>query len=268
MDSETQKTEPLYEFLAWLEVNKKRVAIGGGAALAVIGIITTVAWYKNQQEFVASEALSAIRIPYSPAEAVPAGTTEKLQQLSAQYSGTAAALRAELIRAGLLFTEGKHAEAQAAFEAYQRNHPESQWVQDAVFGIAVSLDAQNKVPEAIARYEDFTRRYPTDPNADQSRLHLASLFEKSGKPAQAMEQYEKITKAAAAAQGAYSPATAEAQERLRALLAKNPQLAPAPAPAPQVNPSPVTTVRSNPPLMLRTNLVPRAATNAPAAKAK
>ena len=268
MDSETQKTEPLYEFLAWLEVNKKRVAIGGTAALVVIGTIVTVTWYKNQQEFVASEALSAIHIPYSPAEAVPPGTAEKLQQLAAQYSGTAAALRAELIRAGLLYTDGKYAEAQAAFEAYQRNHPESQWVQDAVFGIAVSLDAQNKVPEAIARYEDFTRRYPTDPNADQSRLHLASLLEKSGNPAKALEQYEKITKSAAATQGGYSPAMAEAQERQRALLAKNPQLAPPAAPTPKMTPAPAPMVRSNPPLMLRTNLVPRPAANPPAAGTK
>lgn len=268
MDSETHKTEPLYEFLAWLEVNKKRVIVGGVVLLAVIGIVTTVVWYKNQQEFAASEALSAVRLPYNPSEPVPPGTTEKLQQVADKFSGTAAASRAELIRAGLFYTDGKYPEAQAAFDKFLRDHPDSQWVANAVFGIAVSLDAQKKAPEAIAKYEDFARRYPTDPSADQARLQLASLLEASGKAKEALEQYEKITKTAGANPGGGSPYMGEAQERQRLLLSKHPELAPAPAPtlAPPTTP---TVVRSNAPLMLRTNLVPRAAvSNAPAAKAK
>jgi len=267
MDSETHKTEPLYEFLAWLEVNKKRVITGGVTLLAVIGIVTTVVWYKNQQEFAASAALSAVRLPYNPSEAVPPGTAEKLQQVAEQYSGTAAASRAELIRAGLFYTDGKYPEAQAAFDKFLRDHPDSQWVAEAVFGIAVSLDAQKKVPEAIAKYEDFARRYPSDPSADQARLQLAGLLESSGKAAQALEQYEKITKGAGANPGGGSPYTGEAQERERLLLTKHPELAPAPAPTLNTPPAP-TMVRSNPPLMLRTNLVPRPASNAPAAKSK
>jgi tetratricopeptide (TPR) repeat protein len=254
MDSETRKTEPLYEFLGWLEVNKKQVAIGAGAVVLIIGAIVTVTWYKNQQEFRASEALSAVRVPYQPSEAASAETLGKLQKVSAEYSGTAAALRAELIRAGLLFSNGKYAEAQAAFEKYVRDHAESRWVPEAVFGVAVCLDAQNKTSDAIAKYEDFARRFSTDPNTDQARLHLATLYEATGKFADAIKEYDKIVKAPN-----YSPSYSEAQERQALLLRKHPELAP-------TNPPPVTPTlppfaRTNVVTPLRTNLAP--ATNVP-----
>lgn len=246
MDSETQKTEPLYEFLAWLEVNKKRVAIGAVAVLVAAGIIATVVWYNKQQEFTASEALSNIRLPFNPAEAVPAETTTKLQKLIGDYPNTAAGMRGELILAGLLFTDGKYPEAQAAFEKFLRAHPESQWSPQAAYSVAVCLDASKKTNDALLKYEDYARRYPTDPNADQARLHLGTLYEAAGKPAQAIEQYDKITKAMT-----FSPAAQEAQERQRALLVKFPQLAPAPA----TTPSPVSLTQTTAVTTVRTNLV-------------
>lgn len=254
MDSEQKTSEPLYEFLAWLEVNKKRVAIGGSAVLGVAGILALTSWYKGQNELNAAHALAEVRVPYYPGEPMQPGTVEKLQNVAAQYSGTAAGARAELTRAGLLFAEAKYAEAQAAFENFIKSHPESAWMAEAVYGVAVCLDAQKKATEAAAKYEDFTRRYPTDPNVDQARLHLATLFESTGKPAQALEQYDKIVKAMS-----YTPAAQEAQERLRQLLAKNPQLIPTNAIAPKPG---LSGLRTNPPIVIRTN-VPLSSNAAP-----
>jgi tetratricopeptide (TPR) repeat protein len=254
MDSETQKTETLYDFLGWLEVNKKRVAIGGGAVLLLVGLVAAVSWYKKQGEFRASEALSAIRIPISPAEAVAPDTLEKLEKLAADYSGTAAAARAELIRAGLLYAGARYADAQAAFEKFVRDHPESPWVSEAYYGVAVSLDAQNKTSDAISKYEDFARRFSTDPKIDQARLHLAMLLEAANKPAEAVKEYDKIVKATS-----FSPAQGEAQERLRALYAKYPHLVP--SNPPPISPTPLTLPTTGAVSAVGSNALP--ATNRP-----
>ncbi len=221
MDSETQKTEALYDFLGWLETNKKQVAMVAGAAVLIVGIIATVMWFRGQEEFRASEALSAIYIPVVTSNTLAPDTLDKLQKVISDYSGTAAAARAELIRAGLLYTTGRYADAQAAFEKFVRDHPENQWVSEAYYGLAVCWDAQNKTNDAIAKYGDFVRRFPSDPKVDPARLHLATLFEAVGKPADAVKEYDQVVKAAVP-----SPFQGEAQERLRRLLIKYPNLAP------------------------------------------
>jgi tetratricopeptide (TPR) repeat protein len=221
MDAAKQKTEALYEFLAWLEVNKKRVIAGAVVVAGVIGLVMFVNWYGKEKERKASEALSAIRLQASPTEPLPADTADKLLKVATDYAGTLAAVRAELIRAGMLFTGGKYTEAEAAFAKFIRDHPENRWVGQAYFGVAVSLDAQNKVNDATAKYEDFVRRFSNDPNVDQARLNLGVLYEAANKPAEAVKEYDKIVKAMS-----YAPAQGEAQERQRRILAKHPELAP------------------------------------------
>jgi tetratricopeptide (TPR) repeat protein len=229
MDAERQKSEALYEFLAWLEVNKKRVAVGAAVVAIVIGVAWIARWYGAEKERKAGQALSAISLQPGPTEPVPADTADKLLKVAAEYPGTLAAIRAELIRASLLFTGGKYAEAEGAFSKFIREHPESRWVGQAYFGAAVSLDAQNKVNDAISKYEDFARRFSNDPNIDQARLNLGVLYEVANKPAEAAKEYDKIVKSASSASSmGYSPAQGEAQERQRRLLAKHPELAPVP----------------------------------------
>ncbi|MBI5385544.1 MAG: tetratricopeptide repeat protein [Verrucomicrobia bacterium] len=262
MDSGTQKSEALYDFLGWLEVNKKRVAIGSAAVLAVIGVIATMSWHRKEQELAASMALSAIRVPTHPSEPVPPDTADKLQKLAATYSGTAAGKRAELIRVSFLFAQGQYAEAQAGFEAFAKAHPESPWIPQAVYGVAVCLDAQSKTNEAIAKYDDFARRYASDPNADQARLHLGTLYEATGKPAQALEVYDKMVKAATA--GGFSPGAQEAQQRQHALLVKYPQLAPTNTPPVVTQRPPISVTPTGAPPVVRTNAA--AGTNVPVIK--
>lgn len=260
MDSVTQKPDAGLEFLTWLEVNKKRVAIGGGVVLVAFGLLLTLNWYKKHHELEASKALTAVRVSLTGAEPVTDETIAQLRKVIADYSGTEAATRAELVLAGALYIQGKYAEAQTAFEAFSRNHPESPWHSQAFYGVAVCLDALGKTNEAIAKYEDFVRRFQTDANVDQARLQLASLLEVVGKQAEAFKEYDKILKAQA-----YSPAYGEAQERHRRLLAANPFLAVSNAPVAPPKPASVTNAVSNVVAAVRTNLP--ATTNRPAAPA-
>jgi predicted negative regulator of RcsB-dependent stress response len=219
MDSETHKTETLYSFLAWLEKNKKQALIGAVAVLVVIGVIATVVWYGEQKEFAASEALAKIHPQVAPGEPIPPDLLAKLQKVAEEFRGTTAAARADLVRGGVLYSGGRYPEAQAVFEKFLRDHPESRWSPEADFGIAASLDAQNKFKEAIARYDRFTKKFGNDPNVDLARLNLAGLYEAANQPQDALQEYDKVINSMVP-----SALPREAHLRKEKLVAKYPSL--------------------------------------------
>ena len=233
MESKAPPSAGFYDFLGWLDVNKQRLAIAA-VIMAFVGlIIGWFVWRSGQREIEAAQALSAVRLPFNPTEPPPPGTAEGFLKVATEFSGTRAAAQAVLRAGSAYFAEGNYAQAQKQFEDFVRQHGDTPWVPQAVFGIAASLDAQGKSPEAISKYNDFLRSYANDPAADQARLNLARLYEASNQPAQAADMLNKVTSA-----GPMTPMAGEAQERLRALQAKHPELMatnvlsrqPAPAP--------------------------------------
>lgn len=262
MESGTPPSAGFYDFLGWLDVNKKRVAIGAGI-LAIVGlIIGFMVWRSGQQEVNAEEALSSVRMPFSPMEQPAAGTAEALAKVAEEYPKTLAAPKA-LLRAGsVYFDTGNFPKAQEQFDKFLRAYGETPWVPQAVYGIAASLDAQGKATNAIEKYNDFLRSYGADPVADHARLSLARLYEQTKQPALALEALNKVVSGAQAA-GGMTPAAGEAQEKMRQLYAAHPTLMPA-NPAP-VMPSPAPNLLTNfvrPTNVIRvTNAVP--GSNAP-----
>jgi tetratricopeptide (TPR) repeat protein len=210
--------------------------------LLVVGtVVGFFVWRSGQRAIEAEEALSAVKMQFTPGEVAGAGAADALMKVAQDYSGTPAAAKA-LLRAGTTyFSEGNYAKAQEQFASYLQKHGETPWVSQAVFGQAASLDAQNKAPEAITKYNDFLRSFPNDPSVDQARLNLARLYTQTQQPALALETLNKIT---GAQPGSYSPASAEAEEKKQELLAKNPTLVP---------PAPVTPATPN--MLLTTNMV-------------
>jgi len=242
MESGTPPSAGFYDFLGWLDVNKKRVAIGAGI-LAIVGVILGfMVWQSGQQEINAEEALSSVRMPFSPMELPAVGTAEALVKVAEEYPKTLAAPKA-LLRAGsVYFDTGNFPKAQEQFDKFIRTYGETPWVPQAVYGIAASLDAQGKATEAIAKYNDFLRSYGTDPVADHARLSLARLYEQTKQPALALEALNKIMAGAQTA-GGMTPAAGEAQEKIRQLYAAHPTLIPS-NPAP-VMPSPAPNLLTN-----------------------
>jgi tetratricopeptide (TPR) repeat protein len=136
-------------------------------------------------------------------------------------------------------------------------------VPQAVYGIAACLEAQGKTADAIAKYNQFIQTYASDPALDQARLSLARLYDQTQQPALALDVLNKLV---SAQPGGFSPAAAEAQDKIKELYAKHPSLAPsnppplAPTPAPNMLTNfirPTNVVRlTNAPLNL-TNTRPR-----------
>src|SRR5262245_48155935 len=104
MAVDASQSPALIGFLTWVEVNKRRLIIGGSLALVATFVVIVVIQHQAQKESDASAALSDIRVPYSAAGLVAPGTAEALFKFAQDYRGTKAAGRALLVGAGLLFS--------------------------------------------------------------------------------------------------------------------------------------------------------------------
>jgi predicted negative regulator of RcsB-dependent stress response len=226
MASDATQPGGLVGFLAWVEVNKKRLVTGGGIAILVIVAAVVFIQQQSQKEYSASEALSNVRVPFNSGNPVPPGTAEALLKVANDHRGTRAAARALLLSAGVLFAEAKsaadYAEAEKRFSQVIQNYPDSEWLTQANRGIAASLAAQGKTPEATAKYEEIRLRSANAPIIDEVRIALARLYE-SQKPEEAFKLYEEVLKNP---QGnPNGPLVAEAGMHQEALIKQHPNLA-------------------------------------------
>ena len=220
MESEAPPSAGFYNFLGWLETNKKSVAMLVAGLLVAGTVAGFFAWRSGQRAMEAEEALSAMKAAFSPNDPLTVGTADALVKIAQEYAGTPAAAKAQLRAGTAYFSEGNYAKSQDQFNSYIQKYGDTPWVSQAVFGVAAALDAQKKSPEAITKYTDFIRSFPNDPSVDQARLNLARLYEQTQQPALALDTLNKLT--GGGQPGNYSPASAEAEEKKKELLAKNP----------------------------------------------
>ncbi len=242
MESGAPPSAAFYNFVGWLDVNKKRVAVGAAIVVFIALVVAVLVWRHSEREGEAARALSAVRVPFNPLDPIPPGTAEAFLKVASDYSGTPAAARAAFSAASVYFVSGQYPQAQQQFNNFLSKHGDTPWVPQARYGLAASVDAQGNVQDAIAKYNDFIRAYPNDPAVDDARLNLARLYEKSNQPTQALDLLNRMTNATP-----FSATGAEVQDRLKTIYAKYPDLAPkpvAPAPGPALAPRDV-------PLMLR-----------------
>ncbi len=214
------QTSTLLDFLAWVEVNKKRLLYGAGGVL-VLGLgIYTYQHIHEQAEARASAALLALTQPGESGAAVKPDA-DKLLRVAGDFSGTAAGRRALLLGAKELFTEKKFDAARARFEQFLAENPEAPGAPTAALGVAACLDAANQLDPAISAYQRVTGAYPTSPEAVQAQLATALLYEAKNQSDQALKIYDEILRARR--QSVWS---SEANMRRDLLLSKNPQLSP------------------------------------------
>jgi tetratricopeptide (TPR) repeat protein len=243
MASQESASARFLNLLTWLHANQKRVLLGAAIVAFVIIVTAVIIYNQASREVTASEVLSGIRLPTNPGTTPREGLAEDYLKFAQEYAGTKAAARAVIQAAGVLYAEGKYAEAQKQFERLLREYADSPWVAEANLGIAASLEAQQKIPEAIAKYDEVRRRFANSAIVDEAKLGLGRLYEAQNQPAEALKLYEELVKA-----NPYSGLGAEAGMRQAELFEKHPELKPKP-PAP-IMPNIVMT---NPPIRAATN---------------
>jgi predicted negative regulator of RcsB-dependent stress response len=235
--SETKPTESMafYNFLAWLDRNRKAVLLGTLIVLAVVVGAAVMSWKRGQNELAASRALFALP-PVVAMRDQARPSPEAYLEVARQHSNTSAADRALLLGAGLLFEQGRFADAQAKFEQFLNENPDSPYQSQAALGVAASLEGQGRAEQAIARYREVITRYPNEPAAPQAKLNLARIYA-ANQPEEALRLYDELIRPPGTA--GFNAWSNEAAERRRRLVQQHPELAAAAAPAP-ASPLPFT----------------------------
>jgi tetratricopeptide (TPR) repeat protein len=263
MQADAGRSDNYVRFLAWSQANQQRLILWGTIAALAIAAIIFFVYYQGQKEIRASQALSSVPVPLSPGQPVRPGTADAYLKVAREHNGTKAGARALLLGAATLFTDGKYIDAQKIFEQFLREYPESQWVAQAHYGIASSLDAQGKVAEATAKFEEIRRRFANDALIDEVKLALGRLYENQNKPEEAHKLYTELVQA-----NPYTGIGSEAGVRKEDLEAKFPHLEATNAPI--LQPPQLTSLTNRPATTNRTititNVTPRTATNVGPAK--
>jgi len=220
------------------------------AAVVVLAVVVAgyvYGWQRGRTELEASRALMALRaLPARSGEA-PTATSGEFLKVASDWASTSSGERALLLAAGKLYEEGKYAEAQAQFERFGSAYASSSLASIAALGVAVCLDAQDRIDPALSAYQGVVTRFGSDPATHRAKLAMANLHQAKNQPAQALKLLEELSKDTAAGQLAV-----EAGSRQRRLLLEHPELAPAnPAAAGATNlVSAVSGAETNPAVVL------------------
>lgn len=239
--------------MAWLHQNRKSVAIGGTVLAVALIAFALFSWKKNQNELDANNALFALPSLVGASEKTTEVRAEDFQKIADQYPNTRVADRAEIIAAGVLFTDGKYAEAEKQFSKFLSEHEGSPLQSEAALGVAASLEAQGKISEAVSKYQELIAKYSGDNVVPPAKLTLARLLETQNKSEDALKLYDDLMRS----NNPYDPWAGEARERRELLLQKFPNLKSKPA---------MTTPNISAPTPVLNPAAPAAATNKVPAK--
>ncbi|MCX7872339.1 MAG: tetratricopeptide repeat protein [Verrucomicrobiae bacterium] len=208
------------DFLAWFEVNKKKLLIAAVVLIAVwIGAVVII-HAKRAREEEASAALAALRPPLGQPLA-NAHPPSKYIEIAERYKGTEAAPRALILAATAYYQEGKYADAQKTYEQFLKEYSDNLFAPQAVLGVAAALEAQGKEAEALAKYQEVITRHSTEPYVlIPAKMAYARLVEKQGKFDIAYNYYNDVIKA-----DVYTSWAQEAMNKMHLLEKAHPELA-------------------------------------------
>jgi predicted negative regulator of RcsB-dependent stress response len=219
MESDAAQGALFFKFWKWADAQKKPILWGGIIAVVVLIAVGLFAWNRLNTEKKASEALSKVTLR---TQGQPPSSAQDVLKVASDYAGTDAGGRALLLAGERLFAGGKYAEAKDQFDKFLRDHKESAFAGQAMYGVAASLAAQNKTNEAIAAFKNIVDRQPNETVAMQAKLSLARLYESSGKLEQARDLYKELARPDLGMLGS------EANMRFEDLISAHPNLIPAP----------------------------------------
>jgi TolA-binding protein len=191
MQAQADPTELMFKLWPWLEANKTKLIGTATVAVAVVAIYSFVSWRHQENEITAGQALTQLLV--TPANsATPEQMADSFAKLAADYSGTAAAQRAQLQAAADWFTAGRYADAATQFQKALDATPAGPLAATAALGLASSLEAQGKLDEAAAAYRNVTGRYADSAAVAPAKFALGRIAEQQGKFTEASAYYQEL----------------------------------------------------------------------------
>jgi len=193
MDTQDVSTEVLFKLWPWLEANRNRL-IGGGLAVVLVAIVYSyINWEHGQNEITAGTAFTQL-IFANQGNTDPKQQADALLAMASKYTGTAAAQRAQLQAASVLFESGNYADALVQFQNFADNHS-GPLAAIANLGAGASLEAQGKPDQAAVAYEKIASTHATSPAYLQAEFSLGRIAEHGGQLAEAESHFEIVAQA-------------------------------------------------------------------------
>jgi pentatricopeptide repeat protein len=230
MEKEAKHSSDIYTMVAWADAHRKQLMWTLGGVLVACALVGMYFMRKTDREVRANEAFCALTIPVPGRDVATAAAAAQFAQVGDDYPETSGGARALLEAGAIYFQAGEFEQARMTFQRVLAEHGDYPLANEAAIGVAVSLEAEGKLPEATARYEEIIHNGKPDSTTPQAQSALARLYTEQGHPDRAFEVYKQMLEA----RGGDSW-TMEAQVQGRELLEKYPalkqQLAPAAASA-------------------------------------
>ncbi|HZT21760.1 MAG TPA: tetratricopeptide repeat protein [Verrucomicrobiae bacterium] len=178
----------LLKLWSWVETNKNRLMAAVAVVAAGVLAVSYFFYETGQKEIVAGQALSQLFV-------TPGGpTADACLKVAAEFPGTLAGQRAWLQAAKALFDAGRYAEAEVQFQKFLNEHPDNQFSDLAMLGVAASLEAENKTNEAVRAYQRVTAN-SNDPVIDMTaKFALGRIAEEQGRFNDALVFYQDVAR--------------------------------------------------------------------------
>lgn len=189
MQTQDAPAEFLFKLWPWLEANKNKLIGVTVAVVVIVGIYYFINWRDQQKEINAGVALTQL-LAAPPSSNKPTQAADSLAKFATEYSGTAAAQRAELQSGASYFDLGRYADAEAQFKKFLGSDVIGPLAATAELGYAASLEAQKKLNQATTAYARVTSDFSGTPSALTAQCALGRIAEDQGKWNEALTHYE------------------------------------------------------------------------------
>ena len=222
MSADVTETTGFYEFLAWFEVNRKRIYTIAGAVAAIALVVAFIVWQNKQKEIQAHAELLRLGLPMMTSEGEKSPSASEYLKVAEKFSGTQAAQMALLKAAEISYSDARYNDALDYYKKFVSLHASSKMAPIAALGIAACQESQNNLEEALKTYQSVIAQYPDEPVASQSKLAVARIQITKKQFNEALKIYDEILKGKSR-----SVFTMEATTSRDYLLLKHPELTPA-----------------------------------------
>lgn len=179
---------------AWYQGHKKQtVQIATGSAVVILAVVGYF-WWGAKVESSAAEDLARVEASRVAVRTARTPNPEAFLKVAEEHAKTKAGARARLLAGADFFLQGKYPEAQAQYQKFQTEYPDSPYRNQALLGVAACLNALGKTEEAATAYKTVVDRNPGEALLPAAKFALARIYDSQGKYDQAFKLYDELSK--------------------------------------------------------------------------
>ncbi|GEM_PF-5723839 len=198
---------PVSRFDQFYQSHKDAIGYIGVAAAIVLALIILINMNKQAKEQQASvqfqEAVNAFQnrlnslaqVQTADTDAPPPATKDpisEIQELVDNYPSTHASANAQLLKAGVLITEGKNQEALQAYSEWITSHPGHALLPGALLGKSTAEMNLTQVSESLKTLQDLRTQYPDSLMMDIVIFETGKRFESLENWESARQSYQEL----------------------------------------------------------------------------